>query len=102
MSQIEILAPVGSEEMLRAAVFSGADAVYLGFSTTTSSVKYPGSICPQPRSILPFFRLLFAIVESPIIKIVMGSFLSAIKADNRSKAHKASNTFNFMFFIYIL
>ena len=32
MSKIEILAPVGSEEMLRAAVFSGADAVYLGFA----------------------------------------------------------------------
>ena len=32
MANIEILAPVGSEEMLRAAVFSGADAVYLGFS----------------------------------------------------------------------
>ena len=29
MPKIEILAPVGSEEMLRAAVFSGADAVYL-------------------------------------------------------------------------
>ena len=28
MSKIEILAPVGSEEMLHAAVFSGADAVY--------------------------------------------------------------------------
>lgn len=32
MAQIEILAPVGSEEMLRAAVFSGADAVYLGYA----------------------------------------------------------------------
>ena len=32
MSKIEILAPVGNEEMLSAAVFSGADAVYLGFS----------------------------------------------------------------------
>ncbi len=32
MNQIEILAPVGSEEMLRAAVYSGADAVYLGFA----------------------------------------------------------------------
>ena len=32
MSKIEILAPVGNEEMLHAAVFSGADAVYLGFS----------------------------------------------------------------------
>ena len=30
--QIEILAPVGSREMLSAAVYSGADAVYLGFS----------------------------------------------------------------------
>ena len=32
MANIEILAPVGSKEMLHAAVFSGADAVYLGFS----------------------------------------------------------------------
>lgn len=32
MPKIEILAPVGSQEMLHAAVFSGADAVYLGFS----------------------------------------------------------------------
>lgn len=32
MSNIEILAPVGNEEMLKAAVFSGADAVYLGFT----------------------------------------------------------------------
>ena len=32
MARIESLAPVGSEEMLRAAVFSGADAVNLGFS----------------------------------------------------------------------
>ena len=32
MANSEILAPVGSEEMLHAAVFSGADAVYLGFS----------------------------------------------------------------------
>ena len=39
MSKIEILAPVGSEEMLRAAVFSGADAVYLGFSGFESSIN---------------------------------------------------------------
>ncbi len=32
MSKIEILAPVGNEEMLTAAVFSGADAIYLGFA----------------------------------------------------------------------
>lgn len=30
--KIEILAPAGNEEMLRAAVFAGADAVYLGFA----------------------------------------------------------------------
>ena len=30
--RIEILAPAGNEEMLRAAVFAGADAVYLGFA----------------------------------------------------------------------
>ncbi len=32
MSKIEILAPVGNAEMLKAAVFSGADAIYLGFA----------------------------------------------------------------------
>ena len=36
MPKIEILAPVGSEEMLRAAVFSGADAVYLGCAGFTA------------------------------------------------------------------
>ena len=30
MNKVEILAPVGSEETLKAAVLSGADAVYLG------------------------------------------------------------------------
>ena len=30
--QIEILAPVGNAEMLRAAVFAGADSVYLGLT----------------------------------------------------------------------
>ena len=30
MKRIEVLAPAGGEESLRAAVFSGADAVYLG------------------------------------------------------------------------
>ena len=32
MNNIEILAPVGSEENLKAAVLSGADAVYFGLS----------------------------------------------------------------------
>ena len=31
-NKIEILAPVGSEENLKAAVLSGADAVYFGLS----------------------------------------------------------------------
>ena len=46
MSKIEILAPVGSEEMLRAAVFSGADAVYLrfsGFNARTGAQRTLGS-----------------------------------------------------------
>ena len=32
MSRPEILAPAGNREMLGAAVFSGADAVYLGLT----------------------------------------------------------------------
>lgn len=51
MAKIEILAPVGSEEMLRAAVFSGADAVYLGFRVSTPA-RVPATltqtVCRKP------------------------------------------------------
>ena len=55
MSKIEILAPVGSEEMLRAAVFSGADAVYLGFSGFNARTgALPPTSCGRPwRSAMP-------------------------------------------------
>ena len=46
MSKIEILAPVGSEEMLHAAVFSGTDAVYLGvsgFNARTAAARWARS-----------------------------------------------------------
>ncbi len=41
----EILAPAGNEEMLRAAVFSGADAVYLGL-TSFSARRSAGNFTP--------------------------------------------------------
>ena len=40
MSRPEILAPAGNREMLGAAVFSGADAVYLGL--TGFNAEYAG------------------------------------------------------------
>ena len=49
MPKIEILAPVGSEEMLRAAVFSGADAVYLGFSGFNARTGCLLYTSPSPR-----------------------------------------------------
>ena len=45
MSKIEILAPVGSEELLRAAVFIGSDAVYLCFSGFNAA--------PEPAILTP-------------------------------------------------
>lgn len=55
MSKVEILAPVGNREMLTAAVFSGADAIYLGIDSfnarrnaenfTTESLKEAVEFC---------------------------------------------------------
>lgn len=42
----EILAPAGNEEMLRAAVFSGADAVYLGL-TSFNARRSAGNFTPE-------------------------------------------------------
>ena len=46
MAQWEILAPAGNEEMLRAAVFSGADAVYLGL-TSFNARRSAGNFTPE-------------------------------------------------------
>lgn len=43
----EILAPAGNEEMLRAAVFSGADAVYLGLEGFNAR-RSAGNFTPIP------------------------------------------------------
>ncbi|MCO7110950.1 hypothetical protein NIA69_19900 [Gemmiger formicilis] len=44
MSRPEILAPAGNREMLGAAVFSGADAVYLGL--TGFNAPHGGQLTP--------------------------------------------------------
>ena len=46
MSCPEILAPAGNREMLGAAVFSGADAVYLGL-TGFNARRTAGNITPE-------------------------------------------------------
>ena len=67
-----------------------------------SSEKNPGSTIPQPRSGFPPSIFLLAIVESPIIKIVMTG-LSARNAEKRIRAVASSPTILtlsvFIFFI---
>ena len=46
MSRPEILAPAGNREMLGAAVFSGADAVYLGL-TGFNARRTAGNFTPE-------------------------------------------------------
>ena len=57
MSRPEILAPAGNREMLGAAVFSGADAVYLGltgFNARRTAGNLPLTSCGRPwRSAMP-------------------------------------------------
>ena len=48
MSRPEILAPAGNREMLGAAVFSGADAVYLGLTGFTAR-RAGGNFSPEGR-----------------------------------------------------
>ena len=56
MSRPEILAPAGNREMLGAAVFSGADAVYLGL-TGFNARRTAGNFTPRRaaggRGVLP-------------------------------------------------
>ena len=50
MSRPEILAPAGNREMLGAAVFSGADAVYLGLTGFNARRTAGGrGVLPCPR-----------------------------------------------------
>ena len=52
MSRPEILAPAGNREMLGAAVFSGADAVYLGltgFNARRTAGYFTPDELPCPR-----------------------------------------------------
>lgn len=57
MSRPEILAPAGNREMLGAAVFSGADAVYLGltgFNARRTAGNFTPTSCGRPwRSAMP-------------------------------------------------
>ena len=51
----EILAPVGGEEQLIAAVRSGANAVYLGgqnFNARRNAANFPKRILPRPFPIV--------------------------------------------------
>lgn len=50
---MELLAPAGSMEALRAAVCNGADAVYLGADTFNARINarnFPPPICRRPLS----------------------------------------------------
>ncbi len=66
-------------------------------STRMSSVKNPGSICPHPRSWLPPSSGLSAIVESPIMKIVVTSRVSVRNEVSNNSAQSAGSNFVFMF-----
>ena len=86
MSKIEILAPVGNEEMLRAAVFSGADAVYLGFSGFNARTSANNFDADTLKNAVRFCHARGVAVHVALNTTVYGGELPALEAAIRAVA----------------
>ena len=86
MSKIEILAPVGNEEMLRAAVFSGADAVYLGFSGFNARTSANNFDADTLKDAVRFCHVRGVAVHVALNTTVYGGELPALEAAIRAVA----------------
>ena len=86
MSKIEILAPVGNEEMLRAAVFSGADAVYLGFSGFNARTSANNFDADTLKYAVRFCHARGVAVHVALNTTVYGGELPALEAAIRAVA----------------
>ena len=86
MSKIEILAPVGNEEMLRAAVFSGADAVYLGFSGFNARTSANNFDADTLKEAVRFCHARGVAVHVALNTTVYGGELPALEAAIRAVA----------------
>ena len=86
MSKIEILAPVGNEEMLRAAVFSGADAVYLGFSGFNARTSANNFDADTLKDAVRFCHARGVAVHVALNTTVYGGELPALEAAVRAVA----------------
>ena len=86
MARIEILAPVGSEEMLRAAAFSGADAVYLGFSGFNARTGAGNFDADSLKEAVRFCHARGVAVHVALNTTVYGTELSALEQAIRAVA----------------
>ena len=86
MARIEILAPVGSEEMLRAAGFSGADAVYLGFSGFNARTGAGNFDADSLKEAVRFCHARGVAVHVALNTTVYGTELSALEQAIRAVA----------------
>ena len=86
MARIEILAPVGSEEMLRAAVFSGVDAVYLGFSGFNARTGAGNFDADSLKEAVRFCHARGVAVHVALNTTVYGTELSALEQAIRAVA----------------
>lgn len=86
MSKIEILAPVGNKEMLRAAVFSGADAVYLGFSGFNARISADNFNADTLKDAVSFCHARGVAVHVALNTTVYGGELPALEQAIRAVA----------------
>lgn len=91
MSKIEILAPVGNEEMLRAAVFSGADAVYLGFSGFNARTSANNFDADTLKDAVRFCHARGVAVHVALNTTVYGGELPALEAAIRAVADSGAD-----------
>ena len=91
MSKIEILAPVGNEEMLRAAVFSGADAVYLGFSGFNARTSANNFDADTLKEAVRFCHARGVAVHVALNTTVYGGELPALEAAIRAVADSGAD-----------
>ncbi len=89
-ANMEILAPVGNPEMLKAAVFSGANAVYMGlegFNARKGATNFNAQDFEQAVSFCHSFNVkVYAVLNTIIFENELNNLKNAIKAITKAGA----------------
>lgn len=71
-------------------------------SAAASSMGCPKDVYPRPHSVLPFFELLFTVMRSPVVGVMVKTFLSTVGTSGEDGTRGADGAFGFVFFVCVL